>query len=416
MLQSRFLRGRVCQVGGCVKTHHNVGRQLSMNFPEMSTTSFINKPRPLPWLRPGMLRVDYLMNLGHGAIRAATCHMATAWGTRNFSPNLYNRLIPQAYLWRPLPPDAPQLSPPLLLVHPQIALLEPSARPVPLMDAYDLTEWWLRKIYSEHNHSHQMRGNFTEPDRLVLDGVSHLRNELQMECQDTPEIGCCLTMIGAGTLAIIGATPCDLCNFRNSVNGTSRCGACSRSKRVVDPEDEQVRAAKARRSRAIRAVTSMQPAQFDQNVESLVARSISSILYSMTPGCEAHNLWKAEVEAALSVAPMVERSLPRNFLGLKHWQQVNALQTAIDPNEWDYAAWPKKIAWAQAWASGKAHVDSRRKLSGVTGKTMECAEQARALLNTGESKTAIANRLGISLSNLSHILRRASNGRSDPTV
>ena len=391
------------RLGSIHNSAHEIRAPLYMNEVPRQ-----NRPRPLTWLQAGLYWVDLLMNLGHQAIKASICHMSTRWSTAPFSINIYNTLIPHEHIWSRLHDGADlpaaNLSAAMDL---GFCMLEPSARPVPLMSASDLTGWWARQLFLEHLESVQLYQNLTKVDFLVVAGVYQLEHEFELVCVDTAEVGCCLSMIGAGALSLISAVPCDLCLFRCATLGTRRCGACSRSKRVVDSGAEMTRAADVRRSRTIRAEVLLPFDTSDEDLNAKIARSIACLLYSMPVGGRAHSLWLAKVKEALIAAPAVCAWLQPHFLEMNHRAQLKALQAAIDPNEWDYAAWPRKIAQAQAWIDGAAAVCDRRRGPGVMRITIERAAIARALIESGESKTAVARRLGISISNLSHVLRRS---------
>ena len=126
----------------------------------------------------------------------------------------------------------------------------------------------------------------------------------------------------------------------------------------------------------------------------------------MNPHSSEYKAWAKKIRDSLSVAPDIVSQLPEDFQRLCQQEQLIVLRRVIDPQEFDYAVWPAKILAAQRWMDAEAKIASRRKVSGPTQGTTERAEHARSLLRTGLTRTETATQMGISLSNLSHILRR----------
>lgn len=374
----------------------------------MATPSSSNPSRPLPWLGDGRHAVDVLTALGYQTVRAGLAHIATNWGTAPFDYQVFNYLIPNDYIWRPLdgeePPPTPLTIESLLL----IPILEPSSRPVPFMTRMDLVSWWEQQLPAAHLNDKSRTDSLTDPAALISAAFLHLRDSLSYVFEDTPALGACLSMIGAGALSIAWAVPCQVCHFRLSVLGTNRCSSCSRSKRVVGAPEDRGAAARAWRARLIRAGVPALQNDSSEDFRAAFSRSIASILFSMRQGCTLHRQWLDSVHSALQASPLVCARIPQDFAEMTHRDQLRALQVHIDNNEWDYAAWPLKVKKAQLWLESAARVKARRRGPGPMPESLAKAKTAMELLRGGMSRGQVAKTLGISPSHLSHLLRRTA--------
>lgn len=360
--------------------------------------------RPLTWLGPGEAQVDVLINLGHQAITTGLVHASTAWGTKSFQADLFHQLIPHHHLW-PSPasdrvPAAP-LSPQSLL----LPILDPAARPVPFMTSFDLVGWWVQQIFpTEHNPS-GLADVLDRPDARIVIGTYHLSNTFRLLNEDCPALGACLSMIGAGALEILLADQCELCKHRRAIHGP-RCPACSRSKQSIDASQSSKAAVRARRARSIRDSIGDLAGNFSDDQRDSLARSVACVLFGMPNTSAVYQHWLDAIKMALKQAPLVESGLPHDFLTLDFKSQLKDLRMLLDPNEFDYTAWPEKIVWSQAWQEREAGIQARRRGPGPMPKTLAQATQALALLNSGLTKAEVAQVLGVSPSHLSHILAR----------
>lgn len=360
--------------------------------------------RPLTWLGPGEIQIDVLINLGYQAIRAGLVHASTAWGTASFQADLFHRLIPHHYLWSSPASDrvpAAPLSPQSLL----IPIFEPEARPVPFMTSFDLVLWWIQEVLPHEPNPSRLAEALDRPETRIVVGTYHLRTTFTSLNEDCPALGACLSMIGAGALEILLADQCELCKHRRAIHGL-RCPACSRSKQAIDLSQSSDAAVRARRARSIRDSISELVVSLPDNQRASLGRSVASLLFAMPTTSAVYQHWLDAIKMALKQAPLVESGLPHDFLTLDFKSQLKDLRQLIDPNEFDYTAWPEKIAWSQAWQEREAGIQARRRGPGPMPKTLAQATQALALLNSGLTKSEVARVLGVSPSHLSHILAR----------
>lgn len=387
---------------GRMHTYCNTIAMLSFTGVQQQMTN------PISWLGTGPNSVDILINVGYQAMPLALAHVCTSWGTSSFQSDLYRRHVPHDYVWcravRDNPPS-PSLTPASLL----IPVLEPSARPVPWMTNRDLVGWWfdevLTRVLPEATPS-DCADLFTQPEFLITAGVYHLQRTFNRVCEDEPELGACLSMIGAGALNILFSEQCPLCGCKRSHSETTRCNHCSRSKRVLDPNVENEGAVRARRARKIRGELGHRIGKSSGDQRESLARSVASVLYSMPSSNSVYLSWLKRVTDALRQAPLVAESFPPDFAEIGFRAQLKELRKQMDPNECDYAIWPQKISWVQSWREQLFKIEARRRGPGPMADTLQRASQARALLQAGHSKSSVARSLGVSLSNLSHILRR----------
>ena len=349
-----------------------------------------------------------LINVGYQAVSLGLAHACSSWGTSSFQSDLYRRLVPHDQVWCGAgggkPPSAP-LTPSSLL----IPILEPSARPVPWMTNDDLVSWWFQEIFAHEVPVPTLTDLcdlFAQPDFLIVAGVYHLQRTFHFISEDEPELGACLSMIGVGALNILFADQCALCGCRRSHSDTTRCTHCSRSKRLLDPNEDNEGAVRARRARKIRGELGDCIGKTSGDQRETLTRSVASILYSMPSSNSVYLSWLSKVTEALRQAPLVASKFPTDFTEIGFRAQLKVLREQMDPNEWDYAIWPQKIGWVQSWLEQLTKIESRRRGPGPMAGTLQRALQAHALLHAGQSKSSVARSLGVSLSNLSHILRR----------
>lgn len=388
----------------CAHTYCNTIALLSLtSVPQQMT-------RPISWLGARPNSVDVLINVGYQAISLGLEHACSSWGTSNFQSDLYNLHVPHSHVWcresRGKPPSTP-----LTLSSLWMPLLEPTARPVPWMSNYDLVSWWFHQVFAREGQVATPTDLFdisAQPDFLIVAGVYHLQRTFCFISEDTPELGACLSMIGAGALNILFADQCALCGCRRSHPDTSRCTHCSRSKYLSDPDrsENNEGAVRARRARKIRGELVHRIGKTSGDQRETLARAVASIIYSMPSSNSVYLSWLKKVTAALRRAPLVTDNFPKNFAEIGFKSQLKALREKIDPNEWDYAIWPQKIEWTQSWLEQLAIIKGRRRGPGPMDITLQRAAQAKELLQAGQSKSSVAHALGVSLSHLSHILRR----------
>lgn len=344
------------------------------------------------------------MNVGHQAITVGLVHVCTGWGTTSLQADLFHQLTPHHHLWSsPISDRVPPtpLSPVSLL----LPLMEPEARPVPYMTSSDLVRWWIQEVLPHEPNPSRLAEVLDRPDSRVVIGTYHLRTTFTSLNEDCPALGACLSMVGAGALEILLASPCELCKHRRAIHGL-RCPVCSRSKQAVDPSQSSDAAVRARRARSIRDSITEVLVSLPDNQKASLGRSMASLLYAMPNTSAVYQHWLDAIKMALKQAPLVESGLTYDFFGLDFKSQLIDLRQLIDPNEFDYTIWPEKITRSQAWQEREAGILARKRGPGPMPKTLAQATQALALLNSGLTKSEVALVLGVSSSHLSHILAR----------
>jgi len=363
---------------------------------------------PLLWLDRRYQNVDRLARLGYQSIHLALLHIARDWGTGPLDIQRYFDLLPNDNVWRlPGRDEHPSTTRCYYSILLEVPYFESTIRPVPMMTARDLAAWWEMYIRPPELSSLEFSSLMGDPAMLVILGYITMRDQFYDESEASPLIGACLSMIGAGAIGALVSDKCQLCQFRRSIFNTKRCKLCSLSKRVVDPVHRAQQAAGIRHSKRILATT-----DFFSSINMLSdegpARYFSTMISSMQRGSPAHNAWIQNIETALNSAPLARQLLPPDFMTISHAQQLSALRKAIDPQEWDYSLWPEKIAQAQKWCQAESDLASRRKGPGPAKETVRKAMMARDLLASGMSKTEVAKSMNLTLSHLSHILRRTA--------
>lgn len=367
--------------------------------------------RPLPWFPRGRHDVDVLSTIGYQVVQASIHHVAEFWIPDVPESEVQNALMPNESAFKYLREGESLPPTPLIPATFYFPVLEPSSRPVPLMTSHDLMNWWACLIGRTYPRCTTLSTQLNRPDYLVRTGYLLLKEEYFEATDDRHELGACLSMIGAGALAIFTSQPCNLCKIRRSVAGTLRCSACSRSKRVINPTDMQSQKADASRIRRILINSTLQDMSLSENHFSIYSRSIASLLFSMGKHSPYYLEWLFHINAALDKAPTIKQMLGSEFQGADFRSQTQVLRNIIDENEWDYGHWSEKILHAQFWHDAADIVQKRRRGPGPMAKTINLGQHAQKLLQQGFSKKEIALELGVSLSHLSHILRRVSQPR-----
>ena len=362
--------------------------------------------RPIPWMSPGVHAVDSLMNIGLQAIGAGLSHVAADWGSGPVDPDVFAEISPNFYFWHAQSHTCTHLDPKLLTA-PWFALLDPSARPLPFMRRARLLEWWQATILAgmAPQKFAELMG---KPDFLIFAGVHLLKKIYSQHSEDTPEVGACLAMVGTGAAVLFGSDSCTICRFRRAVHATGRCSFCTRSKWAASEVSGESKDARSHRNRRIQATSSEISVNLGNDIANSCARSVASILFHMGTDSAVYKHWYMQIHEVLTQSPTVTARLPKEFDSLPPHSQLQALRKAVDPWEWDYSLWPEKIEKAQAWFDASEKLQQRRLGSGPTLKSIALAEEALSLLNTTQTRREVAERLGISSSHLSHLLKRTA--------
>lgn len=365
--------------------------------------------RPIHWLGPDLHSVDHYISLGRQSLQAGLNHRALNWGTSS-APDVdfYNTCRPNCFLWPELALSSALPWAPLLRPLNHLCELDPSSRPVALMTAIDLSNWWSMLIKPVSYSDVEFQFNLSRPEFLVRVGYCGLALNYFSVSEEISELAACLSMVGVGAIEILLASTCDLCRLRRAAPGLKRCDQCSRSKQLFDAEASGSRAAKSLRTKRIRDRIGISMVSTSEDLHVSFSRAMASLLFTMKRESAPHQRWLEGVHSSLDIAPMVREKLPSNFTEIEHTAQLAALREAIDRNEWDYGVWPSKILKAQAFFEASKVVDDRRRADGILPRTIELGDRARALLRQGLSKTEVASRLSISRSHLSHVLGRTS--------
>lgn len=286
--------------------------------------------------------------------------------------------------------------------------LNRSSRPLELMTSDDLTNWWSMLIKPDQASNEEFRTRLSNPEFLVRFGYLNLNRDFSWISEATFELGACFSMVGVGAIEILLAGTCELCHLRRTAPAATRCDQCSRSKRLIDPEELRSQAARSLRNKRVRDSSVVTLNATSADLHDSFSRSIASLLFRMRKRSPPHLLWMKRVQAALDVAPHVRAKLNPSFLEMEHGAQLSALRHVIDAHEWDYGQWPEKILRAQALFESAEVLTGRRRIKGPLQQTKDLANRARALLRQGLSKTEVACQLSISKSHLSHVLGRTS--------
>lgn len=373
----------------------------------------------LPWLQHGKHFVHATVNLGYLAVQTAVEYVSSGWQIGSIDLDTYCQLRPRGDLWQ-YPGailkelklrDTVNLDLQAGKETEYLHFLEPSTTHAEFMTSREMVSWWHEHALPQGLTSAEFCLELQHAHFLTRTGYSQLGIQSESADRDSANVRACLSMVGAGALIAMFAKPCCNCNFRREVFGKLRCRFCSRSKAVVDPSNEPIRAAEVKRADRVKRSFHAVP-NFDFSVlGETFNRTIAALLFEMMPGVDAHTKWRQKIQAALDEAPLVRCQLPVDFSQLGFHSQTSALQAVIDPVEWDYASWPEKIALAQTWCQGSKDLKSRRRGPGPMPTTLERAREAMRLIRLGKTKTETAVELGITASNLSHLLHRTEGHR-----
>lgn len=363
--------------------------------------------RPLSWLTREYHDVMRLCRVGYTALQIGINHASKRWGSGSIDRETYYRLLPHV--------DFPGLDKngglPIASLFLAVVLkvpdFEPNLIPVRMMRRHDLVGWWEKMLRPSDMTNEEFGIVVSQPELLIKHGYQMLYGPYYFEPDCSREFAACVSMVGAGVAGLVTTRPCSLCKFRRSVYRSGRCDLCSMSKSVVSPNQLDQQAARTRkRRRILQAGNSSLVELVIPDSQEPAERSLASLLDSMNRRSPEYRAWAKRVRDALALAPRIRSQLPDNFTRLHQQVQWRELRRVIDPLEFDYAVWPEKIQAAQRWLDAEAEVSSRRKVAGPTRSTTEKAARARSLLRSGLSRSEVATEMGLSLSHLSHILRR----------
>lgn len=224
------------------------------------------------------------------------------------------------------------------------------------------------------------------------------------------EFAVSLAIVGIGLLGLnILFRPQDTCEicFRVAVSCQRRCEIHSQSKTArVSAQKDHVRQAQDARTGRLAASAigwpKNRPLGLRWGYEAPFA--VAGLLWESVPSNEGR--WRSEIESALLASPLVRAKLPTNLLTMETGQLLAELRSAIDSQEWVSHKWPTKIVAAQTWFASESLVAPGGPPRGPRNKTSERLAAALEMFEKGSSRKDVASSLGISLSHLSHILKR----------
>lgn len=366
--------------------------------------------RPIHWLGPGHHSVGHYIALGRQAVQVALTHRALAWGTTDTPDvSVYNNCRPNHFLWPELRPGCTLPWTPLDRHLNYVFDLDPSSRPVAFMSSNDFGSWWSMSIKPDRFPDEGFLACLSKPDFLVRFGFYKLALSFFSISEEVSEVAACLSMIGVGAIEILLAGTCDLCRLRRAAPASRRCDKCSRSKRLIHPEEQRGQAARSMQTKRLRDSCVIPVISTSDDLHASFARSMASIFFTMEGKSPAYVQWLENVKSSFEVAPLVRSKLSSNFLEIPPAEQFTELRNIIDHNEWDYSVWPTKILQAQAFTEASDALIRRRRTGGPLSTTIDLANRARTLLRQGLSMSEVALQLSISKSHLSHTLKRTSN-------
>jgi hypothetical protein len=249
---------------------------------------------------------------------------------------------------------------------------------------------------------------FENPAKLVKLGYRLAKMAGRFHGRNSVQFIAALCLVGLGTLGLESDQRCERC-FRRATPGLTRCRIHSQSKLVADVASNS-RSTKIQMSRvASQTLKELNwinsPIHKLQNINTQY-RAAAGILWNFTRADEV--FWKIHLCETLSVAPLVCKLLPPDFLSLHYGEQLSHLRSAIDENEWITAAWFIKILAAECWLTVEQLY--RPGHAGRSELNVHRVFQANEWLASGVRHSEIAGQLGISKSHLSQLLRRS---RSD---
>lgn len=366
----------------------------------------------LRWLGHGVRHeLSKIIAFGHLAIDLAAAYGSGAthgYGPAAFDIDRYLLLIPgQAQDWNPEVADTHWA--PLHYMDGFLALdpiLDEGLLPFPTGTVGDILAW-LRNTLSREGRQAKLNDQvFSEPDLLITAGYQNLPEPGCEERLDSQNGAAGLALVGLGAVCYWTRERCDIC-FRLKAPGLDRCTLHSQSKLNLG-EDSQEAGQRAQSARVARKAILASPnlseilhlrsglATFEHAVASILwPRLVAEATYS-----------PSAVISALELAPRVQGLLPSGFSSLPAVEQMSMLRQGLDPEEHVAFLWPQKIREAEEWLSIEAMIAPGRQ-TGLSQANLARVTQIRTLLEQGLPNAEIAEKLEISRSHLSHLLRRA---------
>lgn len=220
-----FFQGRDCQLVALKSSTENSLKGVQLRMYSV---------RPLPWLKPRFHDVMRLCRFGYMALQIGVNHVATKWGSGPPDETTYERLIPHCDF--PMLDKAGEL--PMgsfvLAFGFDVPYLEPSVVPAPMLRKQDLVKWWEELLRPDDMTKEAFSAGMSQPEFLISFGYQMLRGPYHFSPECSREYGACLSMVGAGTVALVCSRICTLCKFRRAFHASDRCDLCSMSKGGAD--------------------------------------------------------------------------------------------------------------------------------------------------------------------------------------
>lgn len=254
----------------------------------------------------------------------------------------------------------------------------------------------------------QFKVALRDPCQLIRDSYSWLTATMVEDGLETAEFSAALTMLSLGVLGLTPRIECDLC-FRLPIPQRLRCFEHNQTGLLHGNHPAQVSRQAQKYAEAKRACSFLDwPKNRPSPSLPITPRNevnvVAGLLWPLT--VEQGSRLNQVLNETLKNCPFVLEKLPINIFEIDAETKLYHLRTSLDPQEWNFEAWPAKLLLAEQWLAALKHVAPGRKLSGMSDKSIERLNLVKKLQQQGLSDSAIAKRLNISKSNLSHLQQR----------
>ena len=376
---------------------------------KMSTERELGVLRQALWWMPRCVADTsrWVVLFGYDAIDLGAAYGSGAADGNRFDFDLYAQLLPvDANVWSP--GNTQGRLPPLEcgpgFPHPNLFL--------DVADHAFSRRSWLHWFHDGAHfvapHGAQTEDVLAEPTELMKTGYALVARAGRHHGVESREFAAALAIVGIGALGIVRRRTCQMC-FRCAVPGLTRCLVHSQSKVVVEG-DRRVGAGQAQSARTARLTGSLLgwPAKRPLSLDWGYTEEWANAGVLWPDRIRLAHSWLKRLGEAFATSIHVRALLPKDFLQLAQADKFSALRRAIDPYEWCANRWPEKICLAEAWLTYEGKVAPGAPPRGLRRENVDRLMRIKALMALGLSKSQIADRLGISRSHMSHLIRRAA--------
>lgn len=272
---------------------------------------------------------------------------------------------------------------------------------------------WLKALPKILPEPYRTRMNILarDPARLFRVGFQMLCREWDTHGQSRSQTAEALAIINLGALGLFPRVRCQVC-YRLALPSSTRCAMHSQTNVIrLHEKGGALQAQISSESRLAKEVMSKlgwSRSDFSINrfhLDCIEENVVGGILW----GLYFSYIDALQLVRDLLLAgqfPHVASKLPKHFFNLNDERACACLRARFDPGEWDIGNWANRLMAAELWLAAAEQLTPGRLHMQVSDLNQMRSAQIEIMLRQGLTKKAIAEKLSISQSHLSHLLKR----------